>query len=156
MSKRRLDVGDGVGAGKMLKEDTGTYVLTILLLLELEHSCDTKGSLMLLFLFSTYWCSQVIPYLCQFFTLWFFFRARQCEARNQDESAHCSPLHTTILRPLSEEDHLARLGVPRQVPWHFRQTPMYLSCWRDRVWENYTNPSMVSSKNSIIFVIYLV
>ena len=42
MSKRRLDVGDGVGAGKMLKEDTGTYVLTILLLLELEHSCDIK------------------------------------------------------------------------------------------------------------------
>ena len=40
MSKRRLDVGDGVGAGKMLKEDTGTYVLTILL--ELEHSCDIK------------------------------------------------------------------------------------------------------------------
>ena len=84
MSKRRLDVGDGVGAGKMLKEDTGTYVLTILLLLELEHSC--------------------------------VFRARQCEARNQDESAHCSPLHTTILRPFSEEDHLARLGVSRQVP----------------------------------------
>ena len=52
MSKRRLDVGDGVGAGKMLKEDTGTYVLTILLLFELEHSFDTKGSLMLLFLFT--------------------------------------------------------------------------------------------------------
>ena len=103
-----------------------------------------------------YWCSHVIPYLYQFLYFMIFFRARQCEARNQDKSAHCSPLHTTILRPLSEEDHLARLGVPRQVPWHFRQTPMYLSCWRDRVWENYTNPSMVSSKNSIIFVIYVV
>ena len=52
MSKRRLDVGDGVGAGKMLKEDTGTYVLTILFLLKPEHSFGTKVSMMLLFLFT--------------------------------------------------------------------------------------------------------